>query len=72
LIAPPVEDSRDQDVLVVAVVHDIALDDERAQAESTLGSGAADARLFDEIKPKRSAMTSINPSAVAGLPSSAT
>jgi hypothetical protein len=48
VITPTVKDSRDQDVLVVAIVDDVALDDERPNAFTKLGATPASARLFDE------------------------
>jgi hypothetical protein len=48
LIPTAVENSRDQDVSIVAIVDDVALDDERANAFAELGPVATHARLFGQ------------------------
>jgi hypothetical protein len=47
LITATVENSRDQDVSLVPIVNDIALDDERTNTLAELGPAATHARLFD-------------------------
>jgi hypothetical protein len=48
LFTTAVKNSRDQAVLVVPMVDDVALDDERSNAFTELGPTAAHARLLDE------------------------
>jgi len=42
------ENSGDQEILIVSIVDDVALDDERANAVAELWPVATHARLFDE------------------------
>jgi len=53
LITAAVKNSRDQEALVVPVVDDIALDNDRANTFAELGPAATQARLFDEPDPNR-------------------
>ena len=48
LITAAVKNSRDQDVSVVPIVDDVALNDDRSDAFTELGSIATHARVFDE------------------------
>src|SRR5262249_53468987 len=48
LITTTVKDSRDQEILVVPIIDDEALNNDRPNAFTELGTIAADARLFDE------------------------
>jgi hypothetical protein len=48
MITTTVKDSREQDVSLVSVVDDVALDNERASAPTELEPMATRARLFDE------------------------
>jgi hypothetical protein len=70
LVTTTVKDSRDQELLVVPIVDDVALDDERPNAFAELRPTATHARLFDE--QLESITDGANRrSAVAGLASSA-
>jgi hypothetical protein len=65
------QDPRDQDGSVVAVVDDVALDSERPNASSELRSQASESGRSPR-RSNRSKIASLSLSAVAGLASSAT
>jgi hypothetical protein len=48
LVTASMENSGDQEILIVSIVDDVALDDERANAFAELWPIATHARLFDE------------------------
>jgi len=64
------ENSRDQQIFVVPIVDDVALDDERADAVAELRPTATDAGLVAS-NSNRSKTASMSRSAVVGLASSA-